>query len=140
MSLFSNRFITIAMGIALLSSFTQAASALAAEKPLLIGLDADMSSASAESGEAIRRGRAVAIDEINEAGGVLGRQLELVISDHRGNPARGVDNINSLTNMDDMLAVMGGLHTSVAMAELKIVHQKNMLYLEIGRAACRERV
>lgn len=129
MTLFSKRFITICTGITLLASVNLTATAVAAEKPLIIGLDADMSSASAESGEAIRRGMVVAIDEINEAGGVMGRPLKLKVSDHRGNPARGVDNINTLANMDSVLAVMGGLHTSVVMAELKTVHDEDLLFL-----------
>lgn len=129
MTLFSKRFTAFCTGITLLASVNLTATAVAAEKPLIIGLDADMSSASAESGEAIRRGMVVAIDEINTGGGVLGRPLKLVITDHRGNPARGVDNIETLSSMDNLLAVMGGLHTSVAMAELKTVHQKDLLFL-----------
>jgi len=94
-----------------------------------IGLDADMSSASAQSGEAIRRGMAVAIDELNAAGGVLGKPLQLVVKDHRGNPARGVDNIEDFAQQDDVIAVMGGLHTPVAMAELKAIHANNLIFL-----------
>jgi len=94
-----------------------------------IGLNADMSSASAESGEAIRRGMVVAIDEINAAGGVLGKRLQLKVRDHRGNPARGIDNIDAFATEDDVIAVMGGLHTPVTMAELPSVHRNNLIYL-----------
>ena len=79
----------------------------AASESVLIGLDADMSASSAIGGEAIRRGAAIAIDEVNRAGGVLGRPLELVVRDHRGNPDRGVDNINDFAVMDDLVAVLG---------------------------------
>ena len=75
---------------------------------IVIGLDADMTSAAAQSGEAIRRGALLAIDEINDAGGLLGRPVELVIRDHRGNPERGVDNIADFAAMKNMLAVVGG--------------------------------
>ena len=51
-----------------------------------------------EAGEAMRRGALLAINEINKSGGVFGRPLELVVRDHRGNPARGVDNIESLAS------------------------------------------
>lgn len=40
-----------------------------APRAIIIGLDADLSSGSAESGEAIRRGIVLAIEEINQAGG-----------------------------------------------------------------------
>ncbi|SLM32521.1 Extracellular ligand-binding receptor [Desulfamplus magnetovallimortis] len=101
----------------------------ASESPILIGLDADMSSGSARAGIAIERGAMIAIDEINLAGGVLGRQLELKVKDHRGNPARGVDNMNQFAGMDSVVAVLGGLHTPVAMSELDTIHKHNMIFL-----------
>lgn len=70
-----------------------------AVRPILIGLDADITAQRA--GEAIRRGIVLAIDEINGAGSVLGRRLELVVRDYRGNPARGIDNIEELATLDD---------------------------------------
>ncbi|NQV45449.1 MAG: ABC transporter substrate-binding protein [Rhodospirillales bacterium] len=100
-----------------------------AQSPILLGLDADMSSASAEAGEAIRRGTLLAINEINASGGLLGRPLELVVRDHRGNPARGLDNIQEFSDMPDILAVIGGLHTPVALQELQLIHDSKIIYL-----------
>jgi len=99
-------------------------------EPIVVGLDADMSSGSAPSGEAIRRGIVLAMDEINGRGGVLGRPLALVVKDHRGNPARGVDNMEDFAKMKDLVAVVGGLHTPVALAELKTIHQNRIIYLD----------
>jgi len=101
----------------------------AAGRAVLIGLDADMSSGSAESGMAIQRGIELALDEINAGGGVLGRPLALVVRDHRGNPARGVDNIIEFAGLPDLVAVMGGLHTPVALAELAAIHEHRIIYL-----------
>lgn len=98
-------------------------------KPIAIGLDADMSSGSAQGGEAIRRGVVLAIEEINAAGGVLGRPFELRVRDHRGNPARGIDNIEEFSAMEDLVAVVGGIHTPVAIAELEAIHKHEILYL-----------
>jgi branched-chain amino acid transport system substrate-binding protein len=106
-----------------------AAVAQAAHDPIRIGLDADMSSGAAQSGEAIRRGALIAISEINASGGVLGRPLELIVKDHRGNPARGIDNILALAEVEELVAVLGGLHTPVALAELETIHQHKLIYL-----------
>jgi branched-chain amino acid transport system substrate-binding protein len=103
--------------------------ARAAVQPVLIGLDADMSSGSAESGLAIQRGIELAIDEINAHGGVLGRPISLVVRDHHGNPTRGIDNIVEFAGMPDLVAVMGGLHTPVALAELPAIHEHQIIYL-----------
>jgi branched-chain amino acid transport system substrate-binding protein len=96
---------------------------------IVIGLDADMSSAAARSGESIRRGIMLAIHDINQAGGLLGRTVELVVRDHRGNPERGIDNILEFTQMKNVLAVVGGLHTPVALRELDVIHDHQMIYL-----------
>lgn len=98
-------------------------------RPILVGLDADMTSGSAQSGVAIRRGIELAIDEINARGGILGRPVALVVRDHRGNPARGIDNIVELAGMPGLVAVVGGLHTPVALAELPAIHEHRVIYL-----------
>ncbi|WP_232364992.1 ABC transporter substrate-binding protein [Salinimonas marina] len=97
--------------------------------PLLIAIDADFSTVAVEGGDAIAKGVALAVAQVNREGGLLGRHLQVVHKDHRGNPARGVANIRSLAQLDNLLAVVGGIHTPVAIAELPAIHQHNLLYL-----------
>lgn len=97
--------------------------------PIIVGLDADMSAGSALSGISIQRGAELAIAEINANGGVLGRSLSLSTKNHRGNPARGIDNIEAFGAIDDVVAVLGGLHTPVALHELPMIHKLQMIYL-----------
>jgi branched-chain amino acid transport system substrate-binding protein len=110
----------------LLGFYTVGASA----SPWVIGLDADLSSISKAGGIAISQGAELAIDEINANGGILGEQVVLLQKNHRGNPARGIANIKSLAKNDRLLAVLGGVHTPVAMAELDILHEKSIIYLD----------
>ncbi|SEQ27809.1 branched-chain amino acid transport system substrate-binding protein [Ectothiorhodospira magna] len=97
--------------------------------PIIIGLNADLSSQDAQAGESIRRGALVAIDEINLAGGVLGRPLTLEVYDHRRNPARGVYNTRALAEDDNVVAILGGKHTPVVFAELDTIHEYGIPYL-----------
>lgn len=96
----------------------------------VIGLDTDLSSISKAGGVAISQGAELAIDEINAKGGILGDQVVLVVKDHRGNPARGIANIKSLLKNDKLLAVIGGVHTPVALAELPLIHENSLIYLD----------
>src|SRR5829696_5467626 len=98
-------------------------------KPLLIGLDAAMSGGSAASGEAIRRGLQLAIDEINGQGGIKGRLLELAVRDHEGNPTKGVANIRELVERQGVAAIFAGLHTPVVMAERDVIHQLEVPFI-----------
>lgn len=94
-----------------------------------IALDADMSGNTKEAGRAIQRGIDLALKEINEAGGVNGVTLGLKIFDHRANPARGVYNIEKIAADDDILAIVGGVHTPVALEELANIHKFKIPYL-----------
>ena len=105
-------------------------SALHAQTPIYLGLDADLSAVAVEGGEAIRRGAMIAIDELNQAGGVLGRPLAPVVKDHRGNPARGMANIRAFSKMSNLVAILGGVHTPVALQEIPLLHQHQLIYLD----------
>lgn len=97
--------------------------------PVVVALDADLSAVAAEGGEALRKGIEIAVAEINEQGGLLGRNVTLAVSDHRGNPARGVKHIEQLIETDNLLAIFGGVHTPVVLAQLSLVRQHNKLLI-----------
>jgi len=123
-------------GLMLLAAVTGTAPAAAAPPPIVIGLDADMSSASSQGGEAIRRGALIAIAEINEQGGLLGgRRLELQVKDHHGVPARSTDNLLEFAAADHLVAVLGGVHSPAIMENMKLIHEKQLLLLAPWSAA-----
>lgn len=94
-----------------------------------LALDADMSGNTKQAGEALRRGIVLAIEDINEAGGVNGVALGLKIFDHRANPARGIYNIEQIAKDEDILAIIGGVHTPVALEQLPNIHAYEIPYL-----------
>ena len=111
----------------ILSFFTLGNSSIA--KELVIGLDADVSSVAKAGGIAIQRGAQLAIDEINASGGVLGHTLVLKVRDHKGNPARGISNLKKFSKLENLVAVLGGVHTPVVLQELETIHANELLFL-----------
>jgi branched-chain amino acid transport system substrate-binding protein len=100
------------------------------KEPIKIGLAAAVSGGSAASGEAIKRGLQIAMDEINAKGGLLGgRRLELVIRDDEGNPAKGVTIARELVEREKAVVVFGGLHTTVALAQVPVWHELKTPYM-----------
>lgn len=99
------------------------------ENALFIGLDADMSLASAKAGIAIRRGIELAINEINAQGGLLGKKVNLLEKDHSGISARGVANIRQFAKEKNLIAVMGGKHSPVVLSELNTIHKNRIVFL-----------
>lgn len=97
--------------------------------PLRIGLNADLTTPHRAVGIAIQRGALLAIEELNQAGGLLGRPVELVVVDHRRNPARGEDNVRQLAADDTVIAILGGMQTPVILNQLKTIHELQIPYL-----------
>ncbi|MBL4588741.1 MAG: ABC transporter substrate-binding protein [Alphaproteobacteria bacterium] len=88
-----------------------------------------MSGNTKEAGKALQRGIELALKEINDAGGINGVPLGLKIFDHRANPARGVYNIQKIAEDKDILAVIGGVHTPVALEQLPNIHKFKVPHL-----------
>ncbi len=107
-----------------------------AKPPITVALVAAMSGGSALSGEAIKRGLSVAIDEINARGGLLsGRTLELVVRDEEGNPSKGVTGARDVIEREKAVAVFGGLHSPVGLAMLPVFHELKVPYVGTWAAA-----
>ncbi len=102
---------------------------------IIIGLDADLFAGSAPSGFTIKRGAKIAIEEINSQGGVLGKKLRLISKNHSGISARGIKNIEDFSKTKYLIAVLGGLHSPVALAEIDLLHKEKIIYLVPWAAA-----
>lgn len=107
------------------------------ENEIVIGLNADMVAGSALSGQAIKRGMELAVGEINQRGGLLDKKLKIVVRDNSGISTRGRDNMNYFIGMDNVVAVMCGIYSPIALAELDIIHREKMIFLVPWAAATR---
>ena len=59
-------------------------------------------------GMAVKNGAQLAIDEINEAGGIDGKTVELVSYDSEGDPTKALQLFNRLVDQDGIKALLGG--------------------------------
>lgn len=109
--------------------FAQPSGNFSNQKPIVVGLNADMSLGSAESGKAIFRGISIAMHEINEAGGILDRPVVLKVADHQGSSIRGQQNMKQFDASNEVVAVFGGLHTPVVFIEKKKLFDTNLIKL-----------
>lgn len=124
------RFSLLLSGLLALTLAVAGPALAQSKEPVKIGLSAAVSGGSAASGEAIKRGLQIAIDEINAKGGVLGgRKLELVVRDDEGNPQKGVTIARELLEREKVVAVFGGLHTTVALAQVAVWHELKVPYM-----------
>ena len=90
-----------------------------AGKPLRVGLVGPFTGASADFGLPMLNGAKLAVDEINAAGGYLGRPLELLIKDDIANPEVGVQHSQALMK-EQVIATIGFCNTGVAMKAMEV--------------------
>jgi branched-chain amino acid transport system substrate-binding protein len=117
-------FLALTVAAALPAAF----SAHAADN-IKIGLVTALSGQSARAGEAITRGLQIAIDELNAAGGVLGRKFELVSRDDEATPAKGVLAARELVYKEKVAVLFGGLDTPVSLAIVPIMNEAKVPFM-----------
>ena len=63
-----------------------------------------------------KNGYEMAIEEVNENGGILGKKVELVFADDKGDPTEGATAAQKLINQDKVVAIVGTVMSSVTLA------------------------
>jgi branched-chain amino acid transport system substrate-binding protein len=92
-----------------------------------LGFNGDLSaSPSALSGQAAILGLQAAIEDVNAAGGVLGRKLTLVIRDDLSQPPKSIQNMSDLIDNEKVVAVFGPTNSGNALAWKPIPTQKKI--------------
>lgn len=97
-------------------------SSIAAD-PIKIGVSGPFTGGSAPMGVSMRDGVKLAVKEINEKGGVLGRKLELVERDEEAKNERGVQVAQELINKEKVVATVGFINTGVALASQRFYQE-----------------
>jgi branched-chain amino acid transport system substrate-binding protein len=103
---------TLAAGVSLAVAVFAAQGA----DPIKIGVNGPFTGGSSSMGVSMRDGVRLAAEEINKAGGVLGRQIQLVERDDEAKNERGVQIAQELINKENVVAVVGYINTGVALA------------------------
>lgn len=126
--------------IALLCIFMLAGTAFAAgtqeDAPIRVAAIIPLSGgAFAEAGQEMRVGMLMAQQEINNAGGVLGRKLELVIEDDQSKPETGIASFTRLLSQGNITAFIGGYSSTITYAQLNAVQGYEPLTVWIGASS-----
>jgi branched-chain amino acid transport system substrate-binding protein len=94
-----------------------------AADPIKIGVSGPFTGGSSSMGVSMRDGVRLATDEINKAGGVLGRQLVLVERDDEAKNERGVQIAHELISQEKVAATVGYINTGVALASQRFYQE-----------------
>ncbi|HWZ09234.1 MAG TPA: ABC transporter substrate-binding protein [Bradyrhizobium sp.] len=114
----------IALAFALLSGTVGA-------ETIKIGVNEPMTGAFAASGTYVVNGAKIAADEINAKGGILGKQIELVIEDNKSNPTEAAAVAEKLITRDKVPVMMGAWGSSLTLAVMpKLMEYETPMVVE----------
>lgn len=95
---------------------------------IVIGVMGPLTGNVAIYGIASTNGTKQAIDEINEAGGILGKQVKLVIEDEKGDTQEAVNVYNKLAE-SGASAIIGSITSGPTVAVAELANRDNMLLI-----------
>jgi len=115
-----------------LGTFCEPAGAQGAAKPLRVGALESMSGGGTALGLAAMAGVRLAVKEINDAGGILGRQIELVPGDDQSDPTAAVNEAQRLVNRENIDVMLGPAITQFVLATLPATTKARILQFSTG--------
>ena len=101
----------------------------AAEGPIKIGAPVDLSGVFAVYGEQQKQAAELAVKEINDAGGINGRQVEIVFADAQSDVQPAVEQVKSLLEEENVDALIGIVSSAARDAVIPTVARAEKVYI-----------
>jgi branched-chain amino acid transport system substrate-binding protein len=105
---------------------TLAKPAIAAKEPIRIGYLPALTGPSSSTGVGINRGTELAVKEINAAGGIDGRQIELIVRDTQSEPTKAVNGAAELAHGEKVSVVFGPVNSGESLAVVPLLARANV--------------
>ena len=109
-----------------------AASSVFAQSPIRIGWLSSLTGPLSSAAIAENQGVQFAVDEINAAGGINGRKLELITRDTSGEPTKAVNLAKQLAFVDKVDFIIGPVNSGESLATVPIVAKAGIPNIVIG--------
>jgi branched-chain amino acid transport system substrate-binding protein len=90
---------------------------------ILVGFYGSLTGDGASFGQSSREGAELAVDELNAAGGVLGRKLRLLVEDDQSKPEEASNAVTKLITQDKVVAVIGEVASRRTLAAAPIAQR-----------------
>lgn len=120
-------FVLAIFSFVLLASLANAETAKG--KPLKIGVIYTLSGVGAPYARPAVSGHELAAEEINNAGGVLGRPVKLVVRDDKGSPEVALREARDLVFRDEVDFLMGAISSAVGLAISSFAKEQKILFI-----------
>ena len=93
---------------------------------ILIGEFGSLTGTTATFGISTKNGIDMAIDEVNKAGGLLGKNVRVIVEDDQGKPEEAQTVVTKLITKDQVIAILGEVASSRTMAAAPVAQQNGI--------------
>jgi branched-chain amino acid transport system substrate-binding protein len=114
-------FAAVSLAIAGVAASLPGLAQAQANQPFKIGFLASMTGSAAQSGFNGIAGVNLAVKEINARGGIMGRQVQVVIADDQSDPTAAVNEARRISSRDKVDAVVGPIASQLTLATLPVL-------------------
>lgn len=97
-----------------------------------LGVNMELSGNVASYGESMAKGVEMAVAEINKAGGVEGKKIEVIKNDNKSEAAEATNGIIKLTSQDKVNAVIGAATSGNTVAQAQIANDTKTVLIAPG--------
>jgi len=94
-----------------------------------IGFHAPLTGFAASDGKSSTEGAKLAVNQVNAAGGVLGKRLELVIYDDQAKPAQSIPIANKLIGQDNVVVGISGSYSGATRSAAGVFQEAKIPYI-----------
>ena len=106
--------------------------ALRGEEPVKLGMVEPLSGVYAKLAEAEVAGARLALQQVNQNGGIVGREARLLVEDSANDVAVGLAKTRQLIDRDQADFILGDVNSAVALATMRVTAEKRKLHIVTG--------
>src|SRR5690349_15818176 len=102
------------------------------ETPIKIGMVDPLTGVYAAPASNEVTGAKLAVAQMNAKGGILGRQIELLVEDSANDVGTGVQKTRKLIDRDQVNFIIGDVNSGIAQAIAQVTNEKKVLHIVSG--------
>src|SRR6201985_1411279 len=102
------------------------------ETPVRIGMVDPLTGILSALAQSEVEGAKYAVDEVNKNGGILGRQIQLLVEDSANDVGTGVQKTRKLIDRDNVDAIIGDVNSGIAYAMSQVTNEKKVFHIVAG--------
>ena len=122
----AKKFLFLSLALCLAVSLAGVA---AAADTIKIGFNAPLTGFAASDGKSSTEGAKLAVNQINAAGGVLGKKLELIIYDDQAKPAQAIPIANKMIGQDKVVIGISGSYSGATRSAAGVFQEAKIPYI-----------